>query len=248
MAGDMNVKLFDIRLLSDELPRYRKLAAVLSILQDAEKPLLIHCKRGADRTGLVSALALVLEQDPPLSEVKKQFSVLYGVLPFYRSAGPAFFSLYEQWLTKTGKMHDKATLLGWISREYRDRFGNLESWVEEINDTRWNDFRRRKYTIPEHTNTIRIKGWAFDGSTNTVPENLQIIFGDAPSFKAAFTGNRPDVARYFKLGDQYYQTFMAGWEITINKDLLPAGCHPVSLGHIKGDTAFSMPAETTICR
>ena len=32
MAGDMNVKLFDIRLISNELPRYRRLAAILSIL------------------------------------------------------------------------------------------------------------------------------------------------------------------------------------------------------------------------
>ena len=248
MAGDMNVKLFDIRLLSDELPRYRKLAAILSILQNAEKPLLIHCKRGADRTGLVSALALVLEQDPPLSEINKQFSVLYGVLPFYRSAGPAFFSLYEQWLNKTGKMHNKATLLEWIRHGYKDRFGNLEFWVEEINTTRWNDFRRKKYTIPAHLNTINVKGWAFDASTNTPPENLQIIFGDTRSFKVEFTHNRPDVARYFKLGDPYYQTFMAGWEITVNKDLLPPGCHPVMLRYVTGDTAFSIPTETTVCR
>jgi protein tyrosine phosphatase (PTP) superfamily phosphohydrolase (DUF442 family) len=248
MAGDMNVKLFDIRLLSDELPRYRKLAAILSLLQNAEKPLLIHCKRGADRTGLVSALALVLEQDPPLSVVKKQFSALYGVLPVYRSAGPSFFSLYEQWLNKTGKTHDKAALLEWIRNEYKDRFGNLEFWVEEINTTRWNDFRRKKFTIPEHVNTLCVKGWAFDASTNTPPDNLQIIFGNARSFKTDFTRNRPDVARYFKLGDPYYQTFEAGWEITISKDLLPAGCHVVTLGYMKGDTAFSMPAETTVCR
>ncbi len=226
MAGDMNVKLFDVRLLSDELPRYRKLAAILSILHTAENPILIHCKRGADRAGLVSALALVLEHDPsPLSEVKKQFSALYGVLPFYRSAGPAFFSLYEQWLTKTGKIHDKAALMEWIRHGYRDRFGNLEFWVEEINTTRWNDFRRKKYTIPEHISTISFKGWAFDASTNTPPENLWITFGDTRSFKAEFTHNRPDVARYFKLGDQYYQSFMTGWESTVNKDLL----HPVAI-------------------
>jgi protein tyrosine phosphatase (PTP) superfamily phosphohydrolase (DUF442 family) len=248
MAGDMNVKLYDIRLLSDELPRYRKLAAILSILQTAEKPLLIHCKRGADRTGLVSALALVLEQDPPLSEINKQFSVLYGVLPFYRSAGPAFFSLYEQWLNKTGKVHDKNTLLEWIRHEYKDRFGNLEFWVDEINTTRWNDFRRKKYAIPEHVTTINIKGWAFDASTNAPPDNLQITFGDTHSIKADFTHNRQDVARYFKLGDPYYQTFKAGWEITINKDLFPPGCHPVMLKYAAGEKVFSIPTETTICR
>ena len=248
MAGDMNVKLFDIRLVSDELPRYRKLAAVLSILQNAEKPLLIHCKRGTDRTGLVSALALVLEQDPPLSEVKKQFSALYGVLPFYRSAGPAFFSPYEQWLTTTGKIHDKVNLLEWIRHGYKDRFGNLEFWVDEINSTRWNDFRRKKYTIPKHVSSINVKGWAFDASTNTPPENLQITFGDTRSFKAEFTHNRPDVARYFKLGDPYYQTFMAGWESTVNKDLLPPGCHPVMLKYITGEKAFSIPTEATVCR
>jgi hypothetical protein len=248
MAGDMNVKLFDVRLLSDELPRYRKLAAILFILQTAEKPILIHCRRGADRAGLVSALALALEQDSPLSEVKKQFSALYGVLPFYRSAGPAFFSQYEQWLTKNGKIHDRAALMEWIRHGYRDGFGNLEFWVEEINTTRWNDFRRKKYTIPEHINAIRIRGWAFDASTNTPPENLQISFGDTRSFKADFTDNRPDVARYFKLGDQHYQTFMTGWESTVNKDLLPPGCYPVMLKYIAGEKTFNIPTEATVCR
>jgi protein tyrosine phosphatase (PTP) superfamily phosphohydrolase (DUF442 family) len=248
MADDMNIKLFDIRLMSNELPRYRRLAAVLSLLQDSEKPLLIHCKRGADRTGLVSALALVLEKDPPLDEVKKQFSALYGVLPIYRSTAPALFSLYEQWLNKTGNKHSRAVLLDWIRYEYVDSFGNLEFWVEEINTTRWNDFRRKKYTIPEYVNAIHIKGWAFDASTNTLPENLQVSFGNTRSVKADFIHNRSDVARHFKLGDPYYQNFMAGWEITIMKDLFPPGCHPVMLKYLSGKEAFGIPTETTVCR
>ncbi len=114
-----SVRLYDIMLSAHDLPEYGKLMSILDVLSRAERPILIHCKRGSDRTGMVSALVLVLEEDPPLSRIKEQFSWRHGVFPFYRSIGPLFFAKYEQWLERAHTVHSKDTLIYWIRNEYR---------------------------------------------------------------------------------------------------------------------------------
>jgi protein tyrosine/serine phosphatase len=58
--------------------------ALIAMMEKAEKPVLIHCKDGADRTGLASALylAVVKKEDPKVAEA--QLSLRYGhiSLPF----------------------------------------------------------------------------------------------------------------------------------------------------------------------
>jgi protein tyrosine/serine phosphatase len=58
--------------------------ALIALMEKAEKPLLIHCKDGADRTGLASALylAVLKKKDPKVAEA--QLSLRYGhiSLPF----------------------------------------------------------------------------------------------------------------------------------------------------------------------
>ncbi len=115
-----NVRLYDIMLSAHDLPEYGKLMSILDILSRAERPILIHCKRGSDRTGMVSALVLVLEGDPPLSRIEEQFSWRHGVFPFYRSIGPLFFSKYEQWLKRAHIAHSKDNLIYWMKNEYHD--------------------------------------------------------------------------------------------------------------------------------
>lgn len=53
-------------------------AELIRLLRGAEKPILIHCKAGADRSGLVSALymAAVAGADP--EEAGRQLSIAYG--------------------------------------------------------------------------------------------------------------------------------------------------------------------------
>lgn len=74
IAKKYHVQMYDIGLSPHDLPEYSKLRNTLDILLIAEKPILIHCHRGIDRTGLVSVLALAIEKDTSLSELKKEFS------------------------------------------------------------------------------------------------------------------------------------------------------------------------------
>lgn len=62
---------------------------ILEMLRTAPKPILIHCKAGADRTSLVTALALYALEDHPAEEAAGQLSIWYGHLPFFGNSTAA---------------------------------------------------------------------------------------------------------------------------------------------------------------
>ena len=66
-----NIKLYNVRLSAIKLPVSTEIDSLVHILQTAEKPILLHCKGGADRTGMASALVLSIEKDASLQEMKK---------------------------------------------------------------------------------------------------------------------------------------------------------------------------------
>lgn len=241
------VKLYDIGLDSNDLPKYHKLMTITRLLQESDKPVLIHCRRGVDRTSLVSALALVLEKDPPFSQIKNQFSFRYGVVPFYRSAGPYFFSLYEEWLGKTRNLHSRHALFHWMKNEYQDSYGNLEFWIDYINGIGWEEFLiNKEVRLPKNEETVYIKGWAFDAGTKEPVSALHVIFDNRISHKAEFNHSRRDVARYFGLGEKYYE-FPIGWEISIKRDSLSPGCHTLSVRYFKAGSVFDIPTDAVLC-
>ena len=49
------------------------------------KPFVLHCKSGADRAGLVSAMYLIAQKKLPVSEAKKQLSFKYLHLDFTKT-------------------------------------------------------------------------------------------------------------------------------------------------------------------
>jgi protein tyrosine phosphatase (PTP) superfamily phosphohydrolase (DUF442 family) len=54
-----------------------KLERLIDVLQTAERPMLIHCKSGADRTGLAAVLYLLLIEKRPFAEARRQLSLSY---------------------------------------------------------------------------------------------------------------------------------------------------------------------------
>lgn len=80
----LNVRHVDFRMSARQELSRAQATALLQLMEEAEKPLLIHCKDGADRTGLAAALYLVAvkKEDPKVAEA--QLSLRYGhiSLPF----------------------------------------------------------------------------------------------------------------------------------------------------------------------
>lgn len=228
-----NLKLYNVDIKPNKLPRIDKIMSVLDILLTAQRPLLIHCRRGVDRSGLVSAIALSIEEDPPLHVIKKQFSLRYGVLPFYKSVGPHVFEQYEMWLEKTKRKHSKRTLLYWIKNEYVDYKGNLIYWIDTINDKRF-DEKGTPIMIDNNSEELKMTGWAFDFRTQSPPEGILYVRPDNRiSSRAIFKYNRSGVARYFKLGDEYYKTFPVGWEAIFKTNEFSKGCYKIYIQYIK---------------
>ena len=54
---------------------------LIDLMNKAEKPALLHCFSGADRTGLAAALYLAAVKGRSLTEAEGQLSILYGHIP-----------------------------------------------------------------------------------------------------------------------------------------------------------------------
>jgi hypothetical protein len=217
---------------------------ILKILSTAEYPILLHCVRGVDRSGFASALALVVVQDTRLPELKKQFSWRYGVLPFYRSIGPYFFSKYDQWLEKENRRHTRSVFFEWITQHYVDRRRNTEFWIDSINGRP----AGKDVRIPGNTKEIVLEGWAFNAQTCLPAEGFKVAI-DHRNFKEPhFETNVPNIARFFELGEQYEEHFIAGWKITYDRAFLSDGCHSISVKiAANGSEPLEVPTAASFC-
>ncbi|WP_425074922.1 tyrosine-protein phosphatase [Sagittula sp. S175] len=62
-----------------------KLIGVIDALRAAEKPMMFHCKSGADRAGMVAAMYLLIFEDAPLEVAQKQLGLKYIHLDFTKT-------------------------------------------------------------------------------------------------------------------------------------------------------------------
>jgi protein tyrosine phosphatase (PTP) superfamily phosphohydrolase (DUF442 family) len=72
------LKLVDLELKSRAAPTRANFKAMRDLLTHVEYPILVHCKSGADRAGLVSLIVRHVVDGVPISEAKKQLSLRYG--------------------------------------------------------------------------------------------------------------------------------------------------------------------------
>ena len=96
ISNENNVRHYDLRLDASKSPDREQINRLISIFRSAERPVLLHCKAGADRAGLASAIWLTVIDGRPKSEADDQLSIKYGHMP----VGPTqamdrFFSKWE---------------------------------------------------------------------------------------------------------------------------------------------------------
>jgi hypothetical protein len=123
----LNVAHEDLGFSAGRLPSVPMLRQLLDVLDRSERPLLIHCYKGADRTGMASALVLLLHSDASLAEARRQLGPRTGHLPLGRTANmDRFFDLYEEWLAAKGQAHSPDVLRHWVRYEYCAGEGSAE--------------------------------------------------------------------------------------------------------------------------
>jgi protein tyrosine/serine phosphatase len=72
------VKLENFQVRSRAAPNKSELYNARELFERIEYPMLMHCKSGADRVGLMSVLFLHVHHGVPIAEALKQLSLKYG--------------------------------------------------------------------------------------------------------------------------------------------------------------------------
>ena len=82
VAQQFGVEHFDYPLSATRELNAQEMDDILDTIERAPKPMLIHCKSGSDRTGLIGALYLYSVKGEPANKAGRQLATLYGHLPF----------------------------------------------------------------------------------------------------------------------------------------------------------------------
>ena len=88
-AGELGLAHFDYPLSAKRFVTGQQIEEILAIVRKAPKPLLIHCKSGADRAGLVAALYRFSETGASAAEADRELTLIYGHFPYLTSRSGA---------------------------------------------------------------------------------------------------------------------------------------------------------------
>ena len=119
-AAENDVAFFDYPMQATRRPLRRDLLTLIDFLQSAPYPLLVHCKHGADRTGLAVALYRMVRLDEPPELAMNAFSIFHGHIPI-AGTGRLHEPLneYAKWLSDHRLPHSPDRFRNWVRDEYQ---------------------------------------------------------------------------------------------------------------------------------
>lgn len=84
-CGRFGLRIVELAVSSRTAPSRATILGCRALFDSIEYPAVFHCKAGADRTGLVAALYLLVREGRPVAEAKRQLSWRYGHVSLARS-------------------------------------------------------------------------------------------------------------------------------------------------------------------
>jgi hypothetical protein len=119
-ADQSGLVYYDLPFSATRRPTRRELLYLIDVLERCPYPLLIHCKSGADRTGLASALYLMLKNGEPPERAERAFSIEFGHIPL---GGTEHLHEplheYAAWLKANQVPHSARRFHDWVKNDYR---------------------------------------------------------------------------------------------------------------------------------
>jgi len=109
-CADLGLRLITVSLRSSRAPARDAVLNLIDIFHNIERPFLMHCKSGADRAAVASAVWLMVMEGAPVEDARKMLSLRYAhVKRFKTGVLDAFLDEYaarnarapigfEQWL------------------------------------------------------------------------------------------------------------------------------------------------------
>jgi protein tyrosine phosphatase (PTP) superfamily phosphohydrolase (DUF442 family) len=108
------LKLVNFKVKSRSAPRPEEIIGARKLFDRIEYPMLMHCKSGADRAGLMSALYCIFKEDMPVEKARRQLSLRYGHV---RQADTGILDyFFERYLADNAS--DPVAFIRWVRRRY----------------------------------------------------------------------------------------------------------------------------------
>jgi hypothetical protein len=118
VADRLGIRLVSLRFESFDWPPRIETLQLVDTLDQAPRPLLMHCHSGVDRSGWAAGVVRLLHGDP-LEAARGELSPLEGhFCDRDECALHRFFDLYEGWLARSGRAHSADTFREWVRGSY----------------------------------------------------------------------------------------------------------------------------------
>ncbi len=108
----LGLTLHDVHFSARKAPKKKALLAMFDLFETLQKPALIHCKSGADRTGLIAALYLLDVEHRSIDEAKQQLSFRYLHLKSTQTG------IMDHFLTRYEAEAKGRSIRDWVVQDY----------------------------------------------------------------------------------------------------------------------------------
>lgn len=128
----LGLELVTVQLSARSAPQRKKLLELVGALRDLDRPMLIHCKSGADRTGLAAGLYVMVCEGATVEEAMRQLSLRH--LHIRRTATGILDHFFEVYAARNAR--SPVDIVDWISDEY-DHHALTESFAAKQAGLKW---------------------------------------------------------------------------------------------------------------
>ena len=104
-AKKLGIAHVDFRMSARRMMTMEQFSQIIDVFQKAEKPILVHCKSGSDRSGLVSALYVAAIAKLGEEAAESQISFRYGHIPLSITSAYAMDRSFETFEAVLGFPH-----------------------------------------------------------------------------------------------------------------------------------------------
>jgi len=127
-CAQYHLTLIDFRVFSRELPAKEVIFGAKELFERVEYPILMHCKSGADRAGLMAALYFLAYKQAPVEQALRQLSWRYGHI---RQAKTGILDCFvEAYRDFNG--HTPTPFLQWVEQHY-----DHQALYQQCTSKRW---------------------------------------------------------------------------------------------------------------
>ncbi|MEZ5923773.1 MAG: sulfur transferase domain-containing protein [Hyphomicrobiaceae bacterium] len=113
-CAEAGLKLIDFQVKSRATPEPETMLAAAKLFQEIEYPVLMHCKSGADRAGLMATLYMIFKERQPVADAMRQLDWRYG---HFKQANTGILDhVFEQYLKDSPK--GDVPFGTWVSTQY----------------------------------------------------------------------------------------------------------------------------------